>query len=132
MRPLTPEETAVVDLLAEAWNAQGVLPTLHPMESEEFCRAIHAAQALILSRPAREALATAAPILDDMPDWGEFVASLSLRTRNALAAESPIQSFETLTALSKRDLLDRPRMGPMSFAEIASALQRIGLTLSTK
>jgi len=131
MRDLTTEETRVVDLLAEAWNAQAGLPVMHPMEQDEFCRAIHAAQALVMSRPVRESLA----VHDEgepasLPTWDDFLASLSSRSRNALAAEPAITSFESLTSLTKRDLLGRPRLGPMCFAEIKEALSRFGLSLS--
>ena len=53
---LTEAEAAVVYMLAEAWNAYCALPVEHPMEPDEFCRAIHAAQDKVLARPGRRAI----------------------------------------------------------------------------
>lgn len=54
MRDLTPEEQAAAQLLGDAFNAHQQLPEVHPHDAEEFMRAIHAAQNIILSRPATE------------------------------------------------------------------------------
>lgn len=48
---LTPEEMAVLDKLAAAWNAFIELPRQHPTHNQEFMYAIHAAQRIIMSRP---------------------------------------------------------------------------------
>ena len=53
---MTDEERGVINLLAQAWNAFVELPVEHPMDREDFCRMIHAAQDKILSRPARREL----------------------------------------------------------------------------
>lgn len=54
MRDITPEERNVIDKLAEAFNAFVKLPILHPMEREEFCHAIHAAQTIVMARPVQQ------------------------------------------------------------------------------
>lgn len=52
---LTPEESAVIEKLSDAWNLYVKLPAQHPMHQQEFAHAIHAAQQQIMSRPtARE------------------------------------------------------------------------------
>jgi hypothetical protein len=45
------DELAVINALTEAWNRFVGLPVRHPDDSDEFRRAIHAAQRLILVRP---------------------------------------------------------------------------------
>jgi len=50
-RLLTDEERAVVDCLADAWNAFVELKPVHPSDNREFEHAIHAAQNIILARP---------------------------------------------------------------------------------
>ena len=52
LRGLTADERRVVDCLADAWNAFLDLPSEHPDDLGEFRFAIHAAQRIILSRPA--------------------------------------------------------------------------------
>ncbi len=131
MRNLTTEETRVVDLLAEAWSVGEALPVPHEFERDLLCRAIRTAQDIVLARAARDSL-TGVPEtqLESLPTWDDFLVSLSSRSRNALTAEPAITSFESLTPLTKRDLLGRPRLGPMCFAEIKEALSRFGLSLS--
>lgn len=51
--PLTDQERAVVDALAEAWNRYVDLPIEHDDDQDEFRRAIHAANAKVLMRPGR-------------------------------------------------------------------------------
>ncbi|EOX2980405.1 hypothetical protein P3801_32130 [Pseudomonas aeruginosa] len=58
---LTADEAAVVDLLAQAWNAYLRLPVEHEAEAPEFCRAIHACQDMVLARCGRRALNGAEP-----------------------------------------------------------------------
>lgn len=53
---LTAAELGSLDLLADAWNAFFDLPVQHPCDRDEFCRAIHAAQHLIMARPAQREL----------------------------------------------------------------------------
>jgi len=53
---MTDDEVLVVHLLADAWNAFCDLPEEHPSDADEFCRAIHAAQDIVLARPARRDL----------------------------------------------------------------------------
>ncbi len=49
------DEQSVIDHLAAAWNVFLSLSPLHPDDLDEFRRAIHAAQHIIMSRPvARE------------------------------------------------------------------------------
>ena len=50
---LTLEEAKVARKLAEAWNLFCELPVEHADDTEEFRRAIHAAQAKVLMRPGR-------------------------------------------------------------------------------
>jgi hypothetical protein len=53
---VTDAERRVVMLLAEAWNAFLELPVEHPSNTDEFCRAIHAAQDKVLARVGRRDL----------------------------------------------------------------------------
>lgn len=59
MRELTNQEKAVLHLLGQAWNELLMLPEIHPADRDEFLRAIHAAQNIILARPAEETSAIA-------------------------------------------------------------------------
>lgn len=54
---LTAEEQKVAQLLGDAWNLYLALPVEHPMGKDEFCRAIHHCQNMVLARPAIRALA---------------------------------------------------------------------------
>lgn len=54
---LTAEEQKVAQLLGDAWNLYLTLPVEHPMGRDEFCRAIHHCQNMVLARPAIRALA---------------------------------------------------------------------------
>jgi hypothetical protein len=56
MRGLTTEEKHVLALLAAAYNKHVSLTKGHPHDREGFCRAINAAQDIVMSRPAYEAL----------------------------------------------------------------------------
>ncbi|UNA05728.1 hypothetical protein PQA65_gp14 [Yersinia phage vB_YenM_42.18] len=44
-------------MLGDAWNQYLQLPIEHPCERDEFCRAIHACQGIVLARPAIRGLA---------------------------------------------------------------------------
>lgn len=48
---ITDKEREVVNLLVEAWNKFFELPVMHTSDRDEFMRAIHAAQNIVLSRP---------------------------------------------------------------------------------
>lgn len=50
---LTWEEREIVNMLANAYNAFCQLPVEHPMDQDEFCRAIHVLQDKVLARPGR-------------------------------------------------------------------------------
>lgn len=50
-RHLTGGESTSLKLLAQAWDEFVQLPAAHPDDVEEFRRAIHAAQNIILARP---------------------------------------------------------------------------------
>lgn len=54
MRDLDAGEEKVLKLLGKAANRHGRLVAVHPSDQEEFTRAIHAAQNIILARPATE------------------------------------------------------------------------------
>lgn len=54
MRDLTSEETTVINLLLQAWNIFATLPVVYLKDGEEFRHAIHAAQNIVLARPAIE------------------------------------------------------------------------------
>ncbi|TBL68164.1 hypothetical protein [Hafnia alvei] len=54
---LTAEEQQVAQILGDAWNQFLALPVEHPAGRDEFCRAIHHCQSLVLARPAIRALA---------------------------------------------------------------------------
>lgn len=53
---LTSKEQMVAQLLGDAWNLYLTLPVEHPMGRDEFCRAIHLCQNMVLARPAIRAL----------------------------------------------------------------------------
>jgi hypothetical protein len=53
---LTEKELATVEALASAWNCFLKLPIEHPDDQAEFRRAIHCAQNIVLSRPARRSM----------------------------------------------------------------------------
>lgn len=52
LRSLTMSEQSVLELLTRAWSEFLGLPRIHPDDQSEFRFAIHAAQNIILSRPA--------------------------------------------------------------------------------
>lgn len=54
MRDLTADEQRVADLLGEAFNLHERLPEIHEADRPEFMTAIHAAQNIVLARPATE------------------------------------------------------------------------------
>lgn len=54
---LTADEQQVAQLLGDVWNQFLALPLEHPAGRDEFCRAIHYCQSLVLARPAIRALA---------------------------------------------------------------------------
>ncbi|EPZ8126036.1 hypothetical protein ACXV6R_003933 [Yersinia enterocolitica] len=54
---LSAAEHRIAQMLGDVWNQYLQLPTEHPNERDEFCRAIHAGQALILARAAIRGLA---------------------------------------------------------------------------
>ncbi len=54
MRDLTDAEQHVLDLLADAWAGALALPPVHPADNPELVHHIHAAQNIILARPAVE------------------------------------------------------------------------------
>lgn len=56
---LTEQEARVARLLGDLWNEYLQLPVEHPMEREEFCKAVHVCQDIVLSRCGRRALQTA-------------------------------------------------------------------------
>lgn len=49
---LTDAENRVLKLTADVWNAYTRLPVQHPHDADEFMRAIHAAQNIVLARLA--------------------------------------------------------------------------------
>ncbi|MGI4841050.1 MAG: hypothetical protein ACRYF9_25965 [Janthinobacterium lividum] len=53
---LTDREAFIAGLLAGVWNEYLKLPVEHPMERNEFCRAIHTCQDMVLARPGRRAI----------------------------------------------------------------------------
>ena len=50
---LSQQERSVLSRLASAWNMFTKLETLHPDETEEFRRSIHAAQHIVMARPVQ-------------------------------------------------------------------------------
>lgn len=50
---LTAREKAILSSLAQAWNDFSQLKNKHPMDDDEFCKAIHDAQKMIALRIAR-------------------------------------------------------------------------------
>ena len=57
---LTAQEADLANLLGEVWNRYIELPVQHPMERDEFCRAVHACQDIVLARCGQRALRKAA------------------------------------------------------------------------
>ncbi len=53
---LMPKEMDILNLLAEAYTQFVALPKYHPWESQEFMTAIHAAQVIVMARPAQKAM----------------------------------------------------------------------------
>lgn len=53
---ITAKEKEIAELLGEAWNKFLLLPKEHPMQDQEFCAAIHAAQDQVLMRVGRRSL----------------------------------------------------------------------------
>lgn len=51
---LRDEERRILDILGNAYNLFNELYPIHSHDCAEFCRAIHMAQNIILSRPATE------------------------------------------------------------------------------
>lgn len=47
---MTPEEIAVLQTLGAAWNQFSSMKPAHPCDAEDFMRAIHAAQNIVLAR----------------------------------------------------------------------------------
>lgn len=52
---LTDEESKLIELTAELWNGYSRLQEQHPSDKEEFCRALHICQHLIMIRAVRRA-----------------------------------------------------------------------------
>lgn len=50
---MTNQEKIVMENLVSAWNTFLDLPIEHPDDQNEFRRAIHSAQLLVLARPGR-------------------------------------------------------------------------------
>lgn len=53
---LTEQEAKIARMLGEVWNEYLSLPVEHPMDQQEFCKAIHSCQDTVLARSGRRAL----------------------------------------------------------------------------
>ncbi|SEU02909.1 hypothetical protein [Pseudomonas graminis] len=53
---LTDREAFIAGLLGGVWNEYLKLPIEHPMERDEFCRAIHTCQNMVLARAGRRVI----------------------------------------------------------------------------
>ena len=53
---LTEQEAKIARMLGEVWNEYLRLPVEHPMDQQEFCKAIHTCQDMVLARSGRRAL----------------------------------------------------------------------------
>jgi hypothetical protein len=63
---ITKDEHKVMCHLVETWNAFLELPEMHPSHRQEFMQAIHAAQRIVLARPAlREINQRGLPIIEE-------------------------------------------------------------------
>ena len=51
MALLNIDESTILNILAEAWNQFAELEELHPQHAEDFCKAVHDAQRLVMCRP---------------------------------------------------------------------------------
>ena len=50
---LTEKELEAINISAKLWNAYNALEEQHPCDKEEFCRALHICQHLIMIRAIR-------------------------------------------------------------------------------
>jgi hypothetical protein len=64
---LTDQEEKIANMLGDAFNEYLKLPVQHPMETEEFCMAIHVCQNIVLSRPAVRHLKAKGELQHDAP-----------------------------------------------------------------
>ena len=62
---LNDNEMNVINLLSEAWNEYIKLEHQHPCDKEEFCRALHVCQHLIMIRDIRRQNPELFPIYDE-------------------------------------------------------------------
>lgn len=53
---LKADEHRLAQMLGDIWNEYLKLPVEHPCERDEFCKAIHACQDMILARPSVRAI----------------------------------------------------------------------------
>lgn len=51
---MTDQEKEIIDLTAEIWNKYIQLPVQHPCDRDEFCKALHICQHLVMIRETRE------------------------------------------------------------------------------
>jgi hypothetical protein len=61
----TEDERRVLELLGAAWNRFAGLPVQHPADKDEMARAIHAAQNIVMARPAQRSNPAVTPIKSD-------------------------------------------------------------------
>ena len=50
---ITGDEIRITEMLGRVWNEYLMLPVEHPMDRDEFCRAIHVCQDMVLARSGR-------------------------------------------------------------------------------
>jgi len=50
---ITDDEIRITEMLGRAWDEYLMLPVEHPMDRDEFCRAIHVCQSMVLERSGR-------------------------------------------------------------------------------
>ncbi len=53
---MTKEELEIIEILGIAWNKFKAIEVVHQSDNDEFMRAIHAAQNIVLSRQAMREL----------------------------------------------------------------------------
>ncbi|HZW08020.1 MAG TPA: hypothetical protein VFF65_12930 [Phycisphaerales bacterium] len=68
---MTPEELAVINTLASAWNQFVALPVQHKHEAREFMDGIHRLQDLIAARAGYRGLWSREDVVEMLPGGGD-------------------------------------------------------------
>ncbi len=74
---LTMHEASILFDLAEAWNKYTLLPNHPPKEIDDFRKAVHDAQRIVLARPGRRQI-------EDTAGYSAILPTISLEDRKEL------------------------------------------------